>query len=464
MKTFISIIMTFTVFAVLTTTNTAHAISIPEENELAKKFMSMIHRQQMLLKDPVSQHFVNQIGRHILAQIPPQPFKYSFYVVNGNLFNAFAAPGANIFVYRGLITSLDTIDQLAGIIGHEIAHAVSRHVSESIDRSKYVNLGTLAGILAGAIIGSEGDSEAAAAVVRGSMALGVSSMLSFTRENETEADEKGVLLLKSSCFSPTGLLGGLNKIREADFSGVEGIPDYEKTHPGTGKRIAHTETILSNYQPPPDKPQCSVNFDFQMVKHRLLGLYAPIDATLADLEIKLKTDPENAPLHYGFGLALARKQQLEKAITHLKMALNFNFFDPMILTDLGRIYLLNGQPDKALNVLQGVESEPVIGVMARLYQSEAYLEKSDFLLAERGYRAVINKAPGAFPEAYFNLAKIKSINKEKGLSHYYLGIHYTLVRNVKNAKYHLNKSIEELSDPDKIDDAKKRLKRLEKKS
>ncbi|MBU2631090.1 MAG: M48 family metalloprotease, partial [Proteobacteria bacterium] len=216
-----SLILFFSFFV-----NISFAVTIQKEKEIAKEFMEMIKKRQMLLNDPIANHMITQIGNHILSFLPPQPFDYSFYIVDEDVFNAFASPGANIFAYRGLITSLDSIDELAGIIGHEIAHAASRHVSESIDRAKYVNIGSLAGVLAGAIIGGKQGGDAGAAIMTGSIALGHTAMLSFTRENETEADEKGIMFLKRSCFSPQGLLAGLMKIRASDYRGVEGIPDY----------------------------------------------------------------------------------------------------------------------------------------------------------------------------------------------------------------------------------------------
>ena len=436
---------------------TGFAISIPEEKKLGKEFMDMINKRRMIMKDPVVDHFINQIGRHILSQLPPQPFKYSFYAVDEDVFNAFAAPAANIFVYRGLITSLSSIDELAGIIGHEIAHVVSRHVSQSIDRAKYISIGSLAGVLAGAIIGSTSGSDAGQGIITGALAAGQAGMLAFTRENETEADEKGIMFLKKTCFSPKGLLGGLMKIRDADFRGIEGIPDYVKTHPGTGKRIAHAETILSGYTEPENRPSCPIDFEFDMVKHRLIGLYAKPDSASADIRMQLSKSPNNAALHYSMGLLYARKQRKQEAVTHLKKALAIRLFDPMILMDLGRVYLLNAEPQKALDVLQGMETEPAIGTMVRFYQANAFLELNMLAKSERGYRTVISKAPDTFPKAYFNLAKIKSMSGNKGGSHYYLGIYYTLSGNHKNAVHHLQKAIDTLREPDKIKDAKNRL-------
>ncbi len=440
--------------------NTCLAISIPEEKEVGKKFIDMIEKKQMLLYDPIASHMINEVGRHILSFLPLQPFDYSFYVVNDDVFNAFAAPGANIFAYRGLITSLDSIDELAGIIGHEIAHAASRHVSESIDRSKYISIGSLAGVLAGILVGTKSDGNAAGTLIKGSLAAGQTAMLAFTRENETEADEKGIMFLKESCFSPKGLLSGLMKIRESDYRGVENIPDYVKTHPGTGSRIAHVENIMSDYAPPKDKPACMSDLRFEMVKYRLLGLYGEIEPTHAKLTRLLEKDPDNAALHYGMGLLYERKFRKSEALSHLKKALSVNFFDPMILLELGRFYQENGELQKALDVLKAVESDPVLGVMARFHEASAYLELKDIKQAETLFNFVIEKAPLAYPAAYYNLANIMSIRNKPDLSHYYLGLFYSDTGNTKNAITHLTKAMESLSDTEKFNRAKELLEKL----
>ncbi|MCK5836914.1 MAG: M48 family metalloprotease [Desulfobacula sp.] len=447
--------------------NSSLAISIPDENKAAKKFMAMVKKQHMILNDPIANHMIDQVGHHLLSFLPPQPFDYSFYIVDDDVFNAFASAGANIFVYRGLITSLDSIDELAGIIGHEIAHAVSRHVSESIDRSKFLNIGTLAGMLAGAIIGSQSDGDVGATLMTGSMALSHTAMLAFTRENETEADEKGIMFLKKSCFSPEGLLSGLMKIRASDYRGSESIPDYVKTHPGTGERIAHVETILSGYVPPKDKVPCPEDFRFDMVKYRLLGLYAEIKPTFDQTTNQLKNDPptaDAAALHYGMGLICARKSMGEDAIAHLKKALSIHLFDPMILVEMGRIYLQNEEPEKALAALNGIESDPVVGLMVKFHQAAAHLELRHLSEARTLFNTVIKTAPTVYPKAYYHLANILSLENKKGLSHYYLGLYYAEINTYKTAIVHLNKALDKLKDDADIKKAEYLLDRLKKES
>ncbi|WP_300459332.1 M48 family metallopeptidase [Desulfobacula sp.] len=460
------ILMLFSVLLFVSfSVNSSLAISIPEENKAAEKFMEMVNNRHMILNDPIANHMITQVGRHILSFLPPQPFDYSFYIVDEDVFNAFASAGANIFAYRGLITSLDSIDELAGIIGHEIAHAVSRHVSESIDRSKFLSIGSLAGMLAGAIIGSQSNGNAGATLMTGSMALGQTAMLAFTRDNETEADEKGIMFLKRSCFSPEGLLSGLMKIRATDYRGTEGIPDYVKTHPGTGERIAHVETILSGYVPPEKKVPCPEDFRFDMVKYRLLGLYAEIKPTFDQLTNQLGDIPptvDAGALHYGMGLVCSRKSMGEDAIFHLRKALSIHPFDPMILVEMGRIYLLNGEPEKALVALNGIESDPVVGLMVKFHQAAAYLELRHLSKAKTLFNTVIKAAPTQYPKAYYHLANILSLENEKGLSHYYLGLYYAEIDTHKTAIVHLKKALDDLTDDADIKKATQLLNRLKK--
>ena len=186
----ITLVLVLVLVLVLILNCPAGAISISEEKKIAGEFMEAIRMQNQLIKDPMAVALVTEVGKRIVAQLPPQPFPFSFYIVDDGQFNAFASPWGNIFVHRGLITALDNVDELAGILGHESAHAVCRHVSQMIDRSKVVNIGTLAGVLAGALVGASGGGDAAQAVVVGSMAVGQTSMLAYSRENETEADQK----------------------------------------------------------------------------------------------------------------------------------------------------------------------------------------------------------------------------------------------------------------------------------
>lgn len=436
------------------------AISIPQEKEMSKEFMEMMKEQRVIIYDPVAMHMINTVGTHILSGLPAQPFDFEFFLVNDDSFNAFASPAAKIFMYKGLLFALDTIDEFAGIMAHEIGHAVSRHVSESIDRSKWVGYGSMAGMLAGILIGASGGGSEASALTIGSIAAGQSAMLAFTRENETDADQKAFLFLKETGYSPAGLLSGLTKIRDSDYRGMEGVPDYFKTHPGTGNRIINLAGILEGYTPPEKIKTAPATFDFNMVKYRIMGLYGNPSTSFPKVELKLQEAPDDPALNYGIALLYARKNRRDLAISHLKKALAIKLFEPMILLELGRIYTDDGQLENARSVLSGVIDNPIMGLWARYFMAVAQLESGEIVPAQKNLRQVLDTKPEAFPRAYYHLANIMSQENNPAMSHYYLGIYYSEFSDFKNAISHLNRAIETLEELKLKEDAKKRLEHI----
>jgi hypothetical protein len=96
-----------------------------------------VNRHFELIDDPVIRRVCrSQVGRRILATLPPQPFNYEFHVIREETYNAFAIPAGYIFINSGLLLAMDSEDELAGILSHEIAHVVCRHIAQRIERSK----------------------------------------------------------------------------------------------------------------------------------------------------------------------------------------------------------------------------------------------------------------------------------------------------------------------------------------
>ena len=437
------------------------AITIPEEQKLGREYMKMMKNHGVILHDPIAQKMIDIVGDAIVKPLPTQPFHFDFYMINDGSFNAFATPAANIFVHWGLIAALDNMDELAGIMAHEIGHAVGRHVSQSIDRSKLVAAGSLAGMLAGILVGiAGGDADASQAMTIGSMAAGQSAMLSYTRENETEADQKAVMFLENTGYSPRGILDSLTKIRQSDFQGVESIPDYFKTHPGTGTRISHLSGLLSDYTPPADKPKPPENYDYQMVKYRVIGLYADPDEYTQKIEARLAANPDSAALHYGLGLLYGRTTRIELGIDQLNKALSQNPFESMILLELGRLFIRNAQYTQAISILDSMEDDPVLGDSAIYNRAIAQLKANRLPAAQKGFEHILDSDKQGFDKANYHMAEIMAIKNETALSNYYLGVYYARIHDMQNASRQLNRAIDTLKDDKMREKAQKELEKI----
>ncbi|MBP8829597.1 MAG: M48 family metalloprotease [Desulfobacter sp.] len=457
LKQAVSLILLF----VLLCPTSTFAISIPDELKLGKEYLQLIKNKDVILYDPVAQKMIEIVGNAIVKPLPPQPFHFDFFMINDDSFNAFAMPAANIFVHRGLIASLDNMDELAGILAHEIGHAVGRHVSQSIDRSKIVATGSLAGMVAGILVGAAaGSSEAGQALSIGSMAAGQSAMLTYTRENETEADQKAVLFLEQTGYSPQGILDSLLKIRQADYQGIENIPDYFKTHPGTAARVSHLSGILADYKPPADKPAPPKNLDYNMVKYRVIGLYGDIDTYIPKIEIALQNDPDNVAFHYGLGLLYGRSTRINEGIEQLNKALTKDPFEPMILLELGRLYISNTEYTRAITILDSMADDPLLGDWAIFNRCVAQIQNGNLPAAEKGLEHVLGSGKPGFEKANYHMAEIMSRQSKQALSNYYLGVYYARINDEQNAARQLERAIDTLDDEKMREKAQNELENL----
>lgn len=144
---------------------------------------------------------------------------------NDDVLNAFATPGGYIYVYTGLIKFLDRADDLAGVIGHEIAHADQRHSSKQLQRQYGVS------VLLSIILGNEpGQLEELAGTLAGNL-----GGLSFSRSLESEADEFSVIYLSDTDYACNGAFSFFQKLIDLEATG--GTPAFLSTHPDPAERV-----------------------------------------------------------------------------------------------------------------------------------------------------------------------------------------------------------------------------------
>jgi predicted Zn-dependent protease len=147
-----------------------------------------------------------------------------------DVLNAFCTPGGYIYVYTGLIKYLDQEDHLAGVLGHEIAHAEKRHGSTRLQKEFGVN--ALSGFLL-LTLPISGSDYINASILKELMGL------SYSRDQEAQADEYSVRYLSTSDYACDGTAGFFIKLREAGDD--VGIPEILSDHPDTGSRVSAIE-------------------------------------------------------------------------------------------------------------------------------------------------------------------------------------------------------------------------------
>ncbi len=148
-------------------------------------------------------------------------------VLNSEQINAFAVPGGNIFIYSGLLEKLESPEELVALIGHEVTHVTERHSLKSILRSVASSL--LFTILLGDASGLASQADQF-------------KQLDYSRELETEADERGLELMVKNRVNPEGMLE-LLQILKRENEEMPHLMKYLSTHPDTDERIKRVKRI-----------------------------------------------------------------------------------------------------------------------------------------------------------------------------------------------------------------------------
>jgi len=440
----------------------ARAITTQEEEELSQKFMVEINANYEVIHDSVISNYINQIGDKILAVVPPQPFQYHFHVVKEEVYNAFAGPGGQIFINSGLFEALDNEDEIAGIIAHEISHVVCRHISQQIEQSKKVGLGTLAGVAASILMGAAGAGAAATATAVGSMAAAQTVMLAHSREDEMQADQRGVDFLTQAGYNPKGLMTALTKIRSRQWYGKEQIPTYMMTHPAVEDRIGYLSAWIETNASKINKLPQHSKIPFDWTHTRLVAMFGPENNALKEFKAQVAQKPDNAMANYGYGLILARTGNRSAAMDQFRAALTRRAFDPIILVELGKTYFLDGRYTEAIRILQGALDIYPDETEGLFYTGRCYIELGNFQEACRFLESVLRNTPD-YPEAMFYLGSAYGSLGRTSDACYYLGRYYYTRGDFKNAAVQLERAMESTPDPQKkadieilLKDAKKR--------
>jgi predicted Zn-dependent protease len=411
------------------------AITVKEEEELAREFIKVVKSNYKLISDPMVVEYVNNVGKKILAVMPEQYFNYRFYIIREEVYNAFAGPGGHIFINSGLFLAMETEEELAGIIAHEIAHVLCRHISEKIERSKKIGLATLAGVVAGAFLGAGGASEVANAVTLGSIAAAQSANLAYSREDEIQADQIALKYLSAAGYGREGLLSVLKKIRSKQWFGSEQIPSYLSTHPASEDRMAYIGTWIEIH-PENVRPADSERFGFAHT--RLFALHGDKDAALRYFE-SAAGNKKNILSHYGYALILSRLENYPAAISQLKMALEKKAFDVDLMMDLGRFYFSNGQYEDAFKVLQSVVDSDSKNPEGLFFLGRTQMMLGKFDDAGKSFSSLAEKNTD-YAQTYYFLGEVFGKKGEMDQAHLNLGLYYRKIGDNKNAIFHLERA------------------------
>ena len=213
-------------------------ISSQQEMQLGTQEAQKIKQSAKISTDKVLNAKIKRIGERIAAVSGRPDFKWEFTVIEEDTLNAFCLPGGKVFFYTGILKLMENDDQIATVMGHEIAHALARHGAERMSMQMISNIG--AQILAVSLdIPPEYEGLYAQAY---GMTTQVGLMLPYSRKFEHEADQIGVYLMWKAGYDPYQAVKFWERMKEASKGNKP--PAFLSTHPSDDARIAAIKVFI----------------------------------------------------------------------------------------------------------------------------------------------------------------------------------------------------------------------------
>jgi predicted Zn-dependent protease len=249
-------------------------ISERKERELGEAEAKKVAEAMGFLDDALLQAYVSTVGGR-LAGFSPLRVRYTFHVVDMEEPNAFSLPGGYVYVTRGLLALMNTEDELAGVLGHEIGHVAARHSVRRVTRAAPLAVLTGVGAAVTGIV-----SPTLGNVVSGVGGFANDLVLApYSRGQEREADEIGQKLAAQAGWDPSGISRSLRTLEreEALHAKTPRAMSFFATHPPLPERVAETEERARDLARATGAPAAATPSTFL---HRLDGL--PVGPRAAD--------------------------------------------------------------------------------------------------------------------------------------------------------------------------------------
>ncbi|MDH3974135.1 MAG: M48 family metalloprotease [Deltaproteobacteria bacterium] len=401
--------------------------------ELGREFLLEAKKELEFVTDLEIVSMVNSVGKELVAAAGSDPDYYNFFVIRENRINAFAVPGGYIFVYDGLIKNLNSIEGLAGVLAHEIAHVERNHHFKDARKVALADIATIAGIILGGLAGGS-QPEASIAIAEAS---NISYKLKLSREHEEDADLFALRYLRKSRYHPSGLSDFFKKLSHQErLYSTDVIPTYLSTHPGVIERQVIVEALIKDL-PAPEKAVKRGKWDWEKIRTMIKGVYN--DGF--DMQGTYDQRPDDRK-YFLKGIYAFSANDYKRAIENLEKAIEINPYDAQYYAHLSSVYMQAQKKEKAREValkcisLSRSYSAPfiVLGIDAK--------ESSQHLSAEEYLTEALKLSPNnSF--VYYHLAGVYHDLGRPDLSRYNLAEYYRLNIDPENAVRQLMMALEE---------------------
>jgi len=395
------------------------------EQELGRRFFLEARGQLPLIEDPAVVEYVRALCQKLVDTLGSQEFDYQVFVVAHPSLNAFAVPGGYLFLFSGLVARAATDDEIAGVLGHEIAHVHAHHILRQQTAGAVWTAAALAGLLLSAINPVLGAAGVAAAQT---------AMLQYSREFEQEADFLGLRITSEAGYDPHALGAFFKQLLVEQRLNPAGVPPYMLSHPVTEDRVAKVDSVIraQKLRTPAGRPHTSL--ELEEVRAVTSAHNEPAAIVSARYEQAVAERPRDPTAHFLLGRVYQTIGKLEAARTALEEARTLGI-GPRVDRPLGMVYLGLKQPALARTTLEAHLSRRPNDPFARLELGKAYSDAGDEAAALREFQRALRLDP-SLDDAHRRLGLIFGRTGDQAQGFYHLAVAARLRGDLEQAYRH----------------------------
>jgi predicted Zn-dependent protease len=361
---------------------------------------------QSILRDAETEAFFREISRPLVDAAGLDPRSVQFVLVGDPSINAFVTGGQNVFIHSGLITAADNVNELQGVIAHELGHIAAGHnvrFGEGAGPASKISLLSLVGA---ALAVAAGAGEAGMAILGLGTAAAQGKFLAFTRDQESRTDQAGAVFLSKAGISGRGSIEFFRKLQGLEYRlAIPQDNEYARTHPLSSTRVNNLLAVYEKdpaWNTPADK---ALQAKFERIKGKLIGFVQEPPQVM----LRYPEGTNTAAALYARTYAWHRSGYPAQAMAEAAKLVALNPNDPYYLELEGQILLESGKVEDSLPLLRrAVERAPFEPMIITLL----------------GHALVTSEDPKLQAEAEPLLRKAVSLDRENPFTWYQLGVIY----------------------------------------
>ena len=215
-------------------------VSVEEEIDIGRQADTELRKAVPEFRDAQTAAYIRSLGQRLARHTRGPKYPYTFCVADFREINAFALPGGPVWIHRGALQAATSESQVAAVLAHEVAHIARRHAADQLTRGIMANWGL--GLL-GATLGNSGGA-GAARMAAGLLTDGI--FLKFSRDNEREADEVGLQLMRRAGGDGRGMVELFEILRREATRDPSTVDAFFSSHPPPQDRIARLQAAVAS--------------------------------------------------------------------------------------------------------------------------------------------------------------------------------------------------------------------------